>query len=300
MPKAIKIIILTIVIFYSISLLGCADNITKPTSTSESKISSNLYLKPDIPVNQVEKQVAKKLGQDKVLISTGVKEVKWANPNYKKRLYTFKVENQETKISANTKNSEIEEIIFPESKTINKITIDEGKILAEDVAKKYYKLDLKKMKYSLKDYNPMNIWKEDFSYPVAGLAQYNWRQVIQGVETPNYVNITVSLGTNTVHSYFAHYEDIVVGLKSKINKVAAIDKAKKYARENGRTFPVDVAECRLIVGEDNDGKQILKWVVIAVPAKTLNNTNQSYEVQINALTGKAFSIKEYKFTYEEQ
>lgn len=304
MPK-IKAIVLSLAMCSLIGTLGCVNYNTKPTKTSESKTPQNMYLQPDIPVNQVEKQVAKKLGPNKVLISTGVKEVNWANPKYKKKLYTFQIVNEDLKISINAKNGEIEEIQYPtQNKERKQYSIDEknklinkGMKLAEDTARKYYKLNIKNMRY-FPEVDLLDIWKEDFSFPAYGIRHYIWRQVQNGVETSNYVNISVNITTNRVISYNAHYEDIVVRLKSKLNREMAINEAKKYAQENGIKYPVKILNCKLIVSEDKEGNQILKWVGFAVPED--NSYHYPNEIHINALTGKAYAIEEYKSTYDEQ
>ncbi len=204
--------------------------------------------------------------------------------------YIFMVANDEYYV--NMKTGVVECAIF-QVEAENDVNITESQ--AKDIGSKY--LASKYPNLSGTNLTLVNIRLNDLEQR----KEYSleWRETIEGVETPNYAYITISPGTGTIISYQGIYRPIVVDLKPCISR----EKAEEIAIGNLTKINAKIIDTHLLIKyiqQHGCWSQKLVWKVIVYGEPTSDDKVPSTfishggEALIDAQTGKLYASNYYR------
>lgn len=183
----------------------------------------------------------------------------------------------------NMQTGDVERAIFNKARENSdniRLTLDQARATALSHAKKNYR------NFAQKN---MQLTKTELQdYGTGKEYLFIWSEVVNNVETPNKVLVTLNPNTGEIITYIGLQRSVTVPLEPKILR----DDAVKIAASQFKDIIVQQTEAKLSIEYPVENVQKLTWV-IEVEGKPRDNVPQGGLVVVDATTGEVIVVKPY-------
>ena len=195
----------------------------------------------------------------------------------------YVLQSDEGEFYVNMHTGEIERATFNKARENSgdvKLSQDQAEAIAFSYAKKSYaNFAQKNMRLTTAELRDYGAGKE---------YEFIWSEVVNNIETPNKVLLTLNPNTGEVITYMGLQRPVTVSLEPKIAREDAINTAASQFKD----IEVLRTEAKLSVEYPAEHTQKLTWVV-EIEGQPKNNVPHGGLVVVDAITGEVIAVQAY-------